>query len=46
MQLSETPTEIVFSLPSFISASDTRAVVQVEERNARRVLSQPDIDCR
>lgn len=35
VQLSETHTEIVFSLNSFIAASDTRAVVQVEERNAR-----------
>ena len=35
VQLSETHTEIVFSLTSFIAASDTRAVVQVEERNAR-----------
>ena len=41
VQLSETPTEIVFSLHSFISASDTRAVVQVEERNARQVPSSP-----
>ena len=35
VQLSETPTEIVFSLHSFIAASDTRAVVQVEERNSK-----------
>jgi hypothetical protein len=35
VQLSETPTQIQFCLSSFTSASDTRDIKEVEERNAR-----------
>jgi hypothetical protein len=33
--LAETPTNVVFYLPSFVVASDTRDVIQTDERNAR-----------
>jgi hypothetical protein len=35
VMLSETPTQILFSLSSFIVASDTREVIHTDERNAR-----------
>lgn len=38
VQLSETTTEIVFSLMSFIAASDTRSIVAVEEKNAKYAI--------
>ena len=33
--LGETPTTILFSLPSLVGASDTRDVMVLDERNAR-----------